>query len=573
MDRARVFFDFDESWIAHEDDAVLVVDKPEGVPSQSAEPDRPDDLLLRVRRHFATVRGDASAYFGTHQRLDRDTSGLILYTRDRAANPAIAAAFEGRSVTKRYLAAVTTRDKRPSGSRFTLEDWLASGDDGRMSVVRRGGRGATQARTQVRVVDRVADRALLELELETGRTHQARVQLAHAGMPIAGDVLYGGAPASRLMLHAEALELAHPLTKKRLVVCAKAPSELRAWLTHGDVGVAIYDDPDALSRALRRALVRRYGLGRSEGARTTTAFRLVNEEGDGLPRLAVDVYGDHLVAQLYGNDGPWADLARRERVLDALHALGFDGVYLKVRPKQANTLVDPRREDIAPRAPVRGSAAPDEFAIVEEGVSYLVRLGDGLSTGIFLDQRANRVRIRELAKGKTLLNLFSYTCGFSLAAAAGGATRTVSVDAAVVVLERGRAGLLHLGLDPAAHAFVADDAFAYLAKAAQKKQRFDLVVLDPPSYSTTKSRRFVADSDYEALAAAAAKVVAPGGRLLACTNHRGIRRERFRRSLFEAARAAGRQVKQIKDLPQPTDYPTAPGAESHLKCALVTFEV
>lgn len=573
MDRARVFFDFDESWIAYEDDALLVVDKPEGVPSQSAEPDRPDDLLLRVRRHFAAVRGEPNAYFGSHQRLDRDTSGLLLYTRDRAVNPAVAAAFEGRAVKKRYLAAVTAPAKRAAGSRFVLEDWLVPGDDGAMVVAPRGGRRATKARTHVRVVDRSGDRALLELELETGRTHQARVQLAHAGMPIAGDVLYGGAAAPRLMLHAEALELAHPRSGKRLVVRAKAPPELRAWLAHGDVGAGVYDDPEALARALRRAVLRRYGLGRSEGARVTTAFRLVNEEGDGLPRLAVDVYDAHLVAQLYGEDGPWADLARRERVLDALGALGFDGVYLKIRPKQANTLVDSRREDIAPRAPVRGVAAADEIAILEEGVSYLVRLGDGLSTGIFLDQRANRVRIRELAKGKTVLNLFSYTCGFSLAAAAFGAARTVSVDAAAVVLERGRAGLLHLGLDPAAHTFVADDAFAYLAKAAQKKQRFDIVILDPPSYSTTKSRRFVADSDYVELAAAAAKVVAPGGRLLACTNHRGIRHDRFRRLLFDALRRAGREAKQIKDLPQPADYPTAPGAESHLKCALVTFGV
>src|SRR4029077_1479699 len=146
-------------------------------------------------------------------------------------------------------------------------------------------------------------------------------------------------------------------------------------------------------------------------------------------------------------DGPWADRARRDRVLDRLHALGFDGVYLKVRPKQANVLADTRREDLAPRLPVRGSPAPEEIAIVEESMPLLVRLGDGLSTGLFLDQRMNRRRVREMCtRGSAMANLFAYTCGFTVAAALGGAERTVSVDAAAAALERGRANLAHAGL-------------------------------------------------------------------------------------------------------------------------------
>src|ERR1019366_2251220 len=130
------------------------------------------------------------------------------------------------------------------------------------------------------------------------------------------------------------------------------------------------------------------------------------EAGDGLPRLAVDAYDRWLVAQIYqdtpgepgggGDLSPWADLAAREALLDRLHLLGFDGVYLKLRPKQANVLVDTRREDLAPKLPVRGDAAPDDLAIVEDGMALLVRLGDGLSTGVFLDQRANRRRVREM---------------------------------------------------------------------------------------------------------------------------------------------------------------------------------
>jgi 23S rRNA (cytosine1962-C5)-methyltransferase len=565
MDRTRVWPAFAERWIVHEDDDLIIVDKPDGVPTQAAEPDRPDDLLTRLRE----VRGK-DAYFGVHQRLDRDTSGILLLTRRREANGPVAAQFEKRAVEKRYVAAVT---RWPRGKEITvLRDSVAPGDGGRMHVVGPRAKGAQEAVTRVRVLERVGERALLELVLETGRTHQARVQLAHARAPIAGDALYGGERASRLLLHARSLTLAHPKTGKRTTWTAPIPAEIDSWLRRGDLGDAIYDDKALLQGAFERALRRRFALGRAnDGERATTCFRVVNEQGDALPKLAVDLYGDHLVAQLYGDDGPWADKGRRERVLDRLFALGVDGVYLKIRPKQANTLVDTRRDDLAPVAPVRGVASEDPLLVHEEGVPFVVRLGDGLSTGLFLDQRANRRRIREMSGGASVVNLFAYTCAFSAAAAMGGAKRTLSIDASVAALERGRENLRVAGmLETGEHHFVAEDAFAWLAIAARKKDRHDIVVLDPPSYSTTKKRRFVAESDYAELAAAALAILRPGGKLLACVNHRGISPAKFRRAMFDAARTARVELVQVKDLSTPSDYPVAPGETSHLKSVLAT---
>jgi 23S rRNA (cytosine1962-C5)-methyltransferase len=566
MDRRAIWPDFRDAWIVHDDPDIVVVSKPASMPSQAADPERPDDVVTRLSAHLG------GAYLGVHQRLDRDTSGVLVFARRREANARLAAQFEGRTVRKTYVACVTGW---PRGrGRATLRDALAEGKGGTMRVVGPRVAGAKSAITHVRVLARREDRAKLELDLETGRTHQARVQLAHAGAPIAGDALYGGSTAPRLMLHASAVALEHPSTRKDVRFVAPPPPEFDAWLARGDEADSVYDDEAALDRALDLARERRWSLGRSEsGPRPTTAFRLVNEGGDALPRLAVDVYDAWLVAQFYGDDGPWADGARRARVLDRLLALGFDGVYVKIRPRQANLLVDTRRDDLAPREPARGRAAPEELAILEEGMPLLVRLGDGLSTGVFLDQRSNRRRVRDLAAGKRVANLFAYTCAFTVAAALGGAARSVSVDASAAALERGRANLSHAGvLDRGEHTFVAADAFAWLARAARRGERFDLVVVDPPSYSTTKRGRFVAGSDYGDLAAAAMSVLAPGGKLLACTNHRGIPQARFRRIVFDAARAAKREVSQVRDLPPPADYPVPPGAEPHLKSVLASVE-
>jgi 23S rRNA (cytosine1962-C5)-methyltransferase len=569
--------------ILFEDDALIAVDKPSGVPSQASRDGDEDDVVARLRAHLAERDGRplAQVYLGVHQRLDRATSGVLVYAKRREANRGLAEQFEGRKVSKSYVAAAVGWPAKRA--KATLEHWLVPGDDGRMEVVPPGRRDrrAQRAVTHVELI-RAGEggRALLALSLETGRTHQARAQLAAAGAPIAGDRVYGaraqrdddddgdasGAPgeAARLLLHARALSLLHPLTGKKLRLEAPLPRAFERWLAHGARPPFTADafDRDAFVDALDTAREGRFALGR---AIDTSAFRLLHEAGDGTPGLAVDVYGDHLVAHLYDD----AALAQREAILDALHALGFAGVYLKIRPKQANTLVETRTDATAPRLPVRGEPAPDEIVVREHGVPFLARLGDGLSTGIFLDMRENRRRVAELAKGKRLLNLFAYCCPFTVAAAVAGASRTVSVDASRGALDHGARGLELAGVAGPHHELVCDDVFAWLERAAKGRERFDVVVLDPPSYSSVGASRFSTSSDYRGLAADAMRVVAKDGWLLACSNHRKTVQAKLRRWLHEAARDAKREVAQMKDLPPPVDFPPPWGREPHLKSVLV----
>jgi 23S rRNA (cytosine1962-C5)-methyltransferase len=563
----HLFPSFPEERIVYEDEDVIVIDKPVDLSTHAPDAGRTDDAFSRLRLALAERDGVAAEriYLGIHQRLDRDTSGVLLFTRRKSANAGVAAEFEGRHVKKTYLAVVAEWPKRLEHG--ILRDELTPAEGGRMQVVRRGQspqRGKAQlAITRYRVLRRHGTRALLELCPETGRTHQLRVQLAAAGGAIAGDRLYEGEAAVRLMLHASRLELRHPATGAPLDVRAPLPPELEQWLVQPRP-VARAGDSLFASR-LQEAIGARWALGRST---ETTAFRLVHGEGDGIDGIAVDVYGEHFIVHFFSSEV----LAEKDAILDALEALGPRGIYLKVHPKQSNILVDPRTPELAPAIPVRGAAGADPLVIREGGLAFRVRLADGLKTGIFLDQRENRRRVRDLARGKRVLNLFAYTCAFTVAAAAGGARATVNVDASRGVLAWGEANLEENGLLPGPHEMIADDALVWLKHAVKRGERYDLIVLDPPSYATTKSSRFSAADDYSDLAARALAVLAPGGSMLASTNHRGISMRKFRKQMHEAGRTSGSTIVQLKDLPCPPDFPAPMGAEPHLKAVFVTVK-
>lgn len=554
--------DFDPRWVVYEDDDLIVVDKPAHVPSQAAEAAHDDDVVSRLRRFLAQRdgigRGDV--YLGTHQRLDRETSGLVLFTRRREANAGIAEQFEQRTIVKTYVAAVT--DRATLRGERVLEHALERGPGGKMRVVPRGGQ---LARTRVQVTERRAERALVELGCDTGRTHQLRVQLAHVGAPIAGDALYGGAPALRLLLHAAQLELRHPIGGNALRLVAKAPLEIARWLEHGREDAA--SDDALFARALELALQRRYRLGRARHApEATTAFRLLHREADGTPEIALDVYGEHAVLHLFAEDA-----ALEARALDAIDALAFAGVYVKRHPRQKNELADARDDRYAPAVAVRGASAPDPLVIHEHGVPFEVRLGDGLRTGLFLDQRDNRRRVRELAAGKRVLNLFAYTGGFSVAALAGGAAEATCVDASASALAWGKRNVARIAAS-GQHRSYQDDVFDVLARLARRGERFELVIVDPPSYATTRGRRFRVLRDYAQLCEACVRVLAPGGQIVACINHGDALQARLRADVARAVRAAGRSVAQLRDLRTQLDFPAALGAESASKSVLLTCD-
>jgi 23S rRNA (cytosine1962-C5)-methyltransferase len=276
----------------------------------------------------------------------------------------------------------------------------------------------------------------------------------------------------------------------------------------------------------------------------TTGFRLFNGEGDGLPGLICDVYGEAAVLQLdgAGPGGFW-------------HAPG-----LAVWVAQALTLkcvVERSRGQAKAAAQTwvgETPAAPVTFT--EHGVRFVVDLVRGQKTGFFLDQRDNRQKIRELAAGRRVLNVFGYTGGFSVYAGLGGASHVTTVDLARPALEAAQVNWALNQLPPTAHETVTAEAFQFLGQAAQHGQNWEAVVVDPPSFAASKSAVPKAIAAYQKLIEAAALVTAPDGFLAAasCSSHVSL--DAFLSACEGGVSAARRRATLLHLGGQPADHPT-----------------
>lgn len=290
--------------------------------------------------------------------------------------------------------------------------------------------------------------------------------------------------------------------------------------------------------ALRRGLVE---LGE------TDAYRLVYGEGDGLPGLVIDRYGDVAVLRTDGEAAAiWLE-REREAVWAALEA---EGLRSALRRETTKGVEGPKAQAWA------GAEAPAQLTVREHGMRMEVDLVRGQKTGAFLDQRENRRRLRALAPGRRVLNLFSYAGGFSLSAKLGGAEHVTSVDRAAGGHASAQRSYRLNGFDPSADAFVTADAFAFLEAAASRGERWGLVVCDPPSFAPNERSKTRALGAYRALHTACARVVEPGGIFCAasCSSHLGA--DEFLQALD--ARALGPGFRLAEMLGLPADHPTTP---------------
>jgi 23S rRNA (cytosine1962-C5)-methyltransferase len=549
--------------VIFEDSELLAVNKPGGLNTHAPGPYAGEGIYDWLRQ-----REPRWADLAIIHRLDKETSGVILFSKTPRANRSLTEQFTQREVGKKYLLLTD----RP----VPLAEWTArscmvrTGEKYSSRPVHAGGalaetkfRRLTQA--EVALSERGHSRQLpnssdpqadpagskvhtpLLAEPLTGRTHQIRVHAAEKGFPVLGDTLYGGTPAPRIYLHAAELRFRHPVSGEEMILRAPADFATGAgWL-------------------LRSALIE---------PESTDTFRLIHGASDRWPGWYVDRLGNFLLSS---SDQRLTAAQEEElkRLMKLCHTAGSDHKRLTRQTRGATPA------DTGPQH-LFGEAAPDRFTVRENGLKFQLSFDEGYSVGLFLDQRDNRRRLLHghIAAGfpafpagragtrenpPKVLNTFAYTCGFSVCAAKAGAV-TTSLDLSKKYLAWGKDNFQLNGLTPDDHEFIQGDVFDWLRRMTKRRRLFDVVLLDPPTFSQSKaSGVFQVKKDFGQLVSAALPLLGPGGVLFASTNAADWPPEKFMASGEAAVRSSKRNILQRHYAPQPPDFPVSRAEPAYLK--------
>ncbi len=274
-----------------------------------------------------------------------------------------------------------------------------------------------------------------------------------------------------------------------------------------------------------------------------TGYRLIFGEGDGLPGIVVDLYGPYAIVVSYSKSLGSLLQPLAQAVSEVSGARGV------VRRTKVDEQVQLRL--------LLGEMPPDRVLVEEYGMKMIADLARGQKTGLFFDHRENRRLVGERARDKSVLNLFSYTGGFSVAAALGGASHVTSVDIAGPAVEASIENFRENGLASFPHEAVRADVFDYLEKLKKEKRQFDLVVCDPPTFAKSRLQLKAAEKAYRKLMSLALDVVAPGGVFCAASCTSQVGPQAFRLALVDAARKSRLRLRIIADIGQPLDHPVA----------------
>lgn len=323
-------------------------------------------------------------------------------------------------------------------------------------------------------------------------------------------------------------------------------SAVGLWDAHSPIAVRLFarrrvPDDGWLAERIAQAWALRAPLRAARPA--TTAYRWLFGEGDGLPGLTVDLYGPFAVIQTYAGSVEAlvpAVVAGLRRVAGE----ALQGVVAR-RPEGVQTLW--------------GRTPPPDLTVLENGLTLRANLFEGQKTGLFLDQRDNRAYLAGRCAGLAVLDCFSYTGAFALAAVRGGAQHVTSVDASAQSVAAARENFRLNGVDPDRHAFLAEDCFELLDRFGREGRRFDLVILDPPSFARAKKSRHAAVRAYVRLNGLALQCVTPGGLLASASCTSQVSPEQFRAALAEAGARAGQRLQIIHEAGQPLDHPVPAG--------------
>ena len=316
-------------------------------------------------------------------------------------------------------------------------------------------------------------------------------------------------------------------------------SSFGLWDAQGAIAVRLFSQrgvPDADWVADR--VTEAWNLRAPVRAMTTSAYRWIYGESDGLPGIVVDLYGEFALIQTYTEsvEGlvPW--------VADALHAhAALQGILWRPKDGALGSLW--------------GRLPPGDLTVEEQGLLFHADLFAGQKTGLYFDQRDNRRTLESWSEGQTVLDCFCYVGAFSLYALRGGARSVVACDTAAGAVQSAQRNFLLNGFDPGQHTFLVQDCFELLEQFSGQGRQYDIVILDPPSLARSRQSRRAAERAYVRLNRLALGCVRSGGLLVSASCTSQVSPEAFRRALAEAARRAGKRLLILHDAGHPLDHP------------------
>ncbi len=306
-------------------------------------------------------------------------------------------------------------------------------------------------------------------------------------------------------------------------------------------------DADFFARRVGEALAERKAL---IDLTDTDSFRLIHGEGDGLPGVIVDLYGKHAVLKLYS-----AGLTPyRHLIIEAIQAAvpGLAGIIGRDEVGRDDAEDDDGRGS---GRMLYGAPAPELLTIRERGANFLVDAYRGQKTGFFLDQRENRYLVRRLAKGRDVLNCFSFSGGFSVNAALGGANSVFSVDLDPDAIALARENFTRNALPAEKYDFLAADVFKVIQSFKDEGRTFDLIILDPPAFAKSQRAVQAAIDGYASLNRQALAILRPGGLLATASCSARVTPGDFMNAVREAGYKAGVDLALVEERYQPPDHP------------------
>jgi len=439
------------------------------------------------------------------QRLDAGTSGLLLMAETEEAAALWSQRMKLKKISKKYLFITKINKKNlyslhqsfrfssfisKKGNTWTsapsvesqkiMEKYHIRGDDEELVNI------DSNSETIFSLLQTHGSHQLWSAEPITGKTHQIRLHAQSLGIPILGDTLYGGEPFYRLCLHALEIEYKEGVQSWRV---EPPPFFFKLDLLSNPNLCALLGAAD-----LRHQLIERHYM-------KSDSYRLIHNE---CPSLRVDCFGEQLWIYDY-------DPAKSESLIQD---------FFRFYPQTPTWIREMKNRGQQPQPsllrPLFNPSA--RWIIKENNLHYELRSDQGLSPGLFLDQKENRSWVQLNSKNKKILNVFSYTCGFSLNAAKGEAREVVSVDVSSAFLDWGKQNFQLNHLDPKSFEFWAADSIEFVKRTLKIKRKFDLIICDPPSFGRSKKGVFNIEKDFSSMVGLLFELLEPSGKILLSTN-------------------------------------------------------